>query len=52
MLYMWRGPGHSVVISPSGAHGMDDIMIHSKEEWIMSKPWFELPDLMELDGSV
>jgi hypothetical protein len=50
ILYMWRGAGHSVVLSPSGAHGVDNMHIHSKEDWVMHAPWVELVDLVDLHG--
>jgi hypothetical protein len=50
VLYMWRGEGHSVVLSPSGAWGADNMHIYSKEDWDMHAPWVELADLMDLQG--
>ena len=50
VLYMWRGAGHSVVLSPSGARGVDNMHIHSQKDWEMHAPWVELVDLVDLHG--
>ena len=49
-LYLFRGRGHSVVLSPSGAFAAwDNMEIRCEEDWEVLCPWLDLVDLIDLD---
>ena len=53
VLYIFRGYGHSVVLSPTGAHSaVDNVHIYSMADWDILQPWLGLGDLMELDADI
>ena len=53
LLYTFCGHGHSVVLSPTGAHSaVGNVHIYSMGDWEILRPWLGLGDLVELDANV
>jgi len=50
ILYLFRGDGNSVVLSPSGAFkAWDNMEIYNEDDWETLYPWLDLVDLINFD---
>lgn len=53
ILYLFRGDGNSVVLSPSGAFkAWDNMEIYNEDDWETLYPWLDLVDLINLDDDL